>query len=177
MKKNLLLLLVASVLGLAACGETSEENVGGTVNSDDSGPEATEPAEDTEQNVEGEDNEINEVIADNENLKATLVKIVKKTHSTWGNSIEVIFDVENKRQDKIEVQARSVSADGRMVDETLLSMSQEVAAGKSAKATLSIEDYEGYKFPELNSDLEMELHVFSWDDMEYEENFPVKVEL
>lgn len=173
----MLLPLLVFILGLAACGETSEENVGGTVNSsEDAETENVEEATDEEE-ATTEDNELNEVVADNENVKATLVKIVKKDDSTWGKSIEVIFDIENKREDSIEVQARSVSADGRMVDEGILSMSQEVAPGKAATAKLTFDDYEDHDFPELTSDFEMELHVFSWDEMEYEENFPVKVDL
>lgn len=156
-------------LGLAACGETTEENLGGTTSSN----EDVETA-DTEE-VKEDSNEINELIVDNENVKATLVKIVKKSDEIWGNSYEVIFDVENKRADTIEVQANTISADGRMVDETITSMSQEVASGKTAKATLSITEMEGYEFPELNSDFEMELHIFSWDDYEWSEDHPVKV--
>lgn len=157
------------LLLLAACGETTEENVNGKV-------ENTETEQTAEETKEDEKvNEINQVIVDNENVKATLVKIVKKEDPIWGKSIEVIFDVENKRQDSIEVQARSVSADGRMVDETLLVMSQEVAPGKSATAKLKIQEFEGYEFPELKENFEMTLHIFSWDQMDYQEDHPVKV--
>lgn len=157
------------LLLLAACGETTEENVNGKVEN----TETEQTAEETEEDEKV--NEINQVIVDNENVKATLVKIVKKEDPIWGKSIEVIFDVENKRQNSIEVQARSVSADGRMVDETLLVMSQEVAPGKSATAKLKIQEFEGYEFPELKENFEMTLHIFSWDQMDYQEDHPVKV--
>lgn len=157
------------LLLLAACGETTEENVNGKVEN----TETEQTAEETKEDEKA--NEINQVIVDNENVKATLVKIVKKEDPIWGKSIEVIFDVENKRQDSIEVQARSVSADGRMVDETLLVMSQEVAPGKSATAKLKIQEFEGYEFPELKENFEMTLHIFSWDQMDYQEDHPVKV--
>ena len=158
---------------LTACGNTTEENVEGTV--DNTGTDTTN--ENTnEGKAANDENEINQLIVDNENVKATLVKITKINDDTWGNSIEVTFDVENKRQETIEVQARSVSADGRMVDETLLSMSQEVAPGKTATAKLTIMEMEGYEFPELTSDFEMTLHIFSWDNYEYEEDHPVKVQ-
>lgn len=156
-------------LSLTACGETTEENVNGKVEN----TETEQTAEETKEDEKA--NEINQVIVDNENVKATLVKIVKKEDPIWGKSIEVIFDVENKRQDSIEVQARSVSADGRMVDETLLVMSQEVAPGKSATAKLEIQEFEGYEFPELKENFEMTLHIFSWDQMDYQEDHPVKV--
>ena len=163
MKKCIYSAALVSALMLGACGDTTEENVGGTV--EESSTETTEDAV----------NEINQVIVDNENVKATLLKIIKVTDDIWGNSYEVIFDVQNKRSDSIEVQARSVSADGRLVDETLLSMSQEIAPGKSAYATLTISEFDGYEFPEMNSNFEMTLHIFSWDDYDYSEDHLVKV--
>src|SRR5690606_18120254 len=120
--------------------------------------------ENTEQQAEDTSNnekEINEVIVDNENVKVTLVKIVSKSDDIWGNSVEVVYDVTNKRSDNIEVQARNVTVDDRMVDETLLSMSQEVAPGKSATATLTINEFEGYELPKFENNFEMTLHIFS----------------
>ena len=168
MKKVIYSATLVSALMLGACGDTTEENVGGTVEESGTEVNATETTDDAV-------NEINQVIVDNENVKATLLKITKVTDDIWGNSYEVIFDVQNKRTDSIGVQARSVSADGRMVDETLLSMSQEIAPGKSGYATLTISEFDGYEFPEMNSDFEMTLHIFSWDDYDYSEDHLVKV--
>lgn len=172
MKKLAFFVTLLLSLLIAACGGTEEENLGGNVDS----TEKTESATDNETKEESStDQELNQVIVDNDNLKATLVKIVKKKDDIFGNSVEVIFDITNKRADNIEVQARSVSVDDRMVDETLLSMSQEVAAGKSATATLTINEYEGYEFPKFENNFEMTLHIFSWDDYDYSEDHPVNV--
>lgn len=170
---NKLLLLVSTfllTLGLVACSET-EENLSGKV--DNSKTEESNTEE--ENKTDGEENEINEVIVDNDNVKATLIKIVKKDDPIFGKSVEVVFDVQNKRNESIEVQARSVSVDDVMVDEALLTMSQEVAPGKSAKAILSIYELEDYDFPEFKNNFEMELLIFSWDNIDYEEKHPVKV--
>lgn len=175
MKKLLFSLLLLLTLVLAACGSTKEENVSGKVDTDKATSTEQEATEEVSEEASNDENEINQLIVDNENVKATLVKIVKKSDDIWGNTIEVVFDVENKRSDTIEVQANTVSADGRMVDETLLSMSQEVAPGKAATATLTINEFEGYEFPTLESDFEMTLHIFSWDDYDYTEDHPVKV--
>ena len=176
MKKRIYSAALVSALILGACGDTTEENIGGTVEKSGTEVNSTETSTNAESGtLEDAINEINQVIVDNENIKATLLKITKVTDDIWGNSYEVIFDVQNKRSDSIEVQARSVSADGRMVDETLLSMSQEVAPGKSAYATLTISEFDGYEFPEMNSDFEMTLHIFSWDNYDYSEDHPVKV--
>lgn len=87
----------------------------------------------------------------------------------------MVFDITNKRDHSIEVQARSVSVDDRMIDETILSMSQEVAPGKSATAKLTIQEFEGYEFPQFEKNLEMTLYFFSWDNVDYEEEHPVSV--
>ncbi|MBB5148489.1 hypothetical protein [Ureibacillus thermosphaericus] len=170
MKKILSFMLFLSLFLLAACGDKTEENLSGDVDSTD-----TETAEGTEDQTDNREQEINEVIVDNENVKATLVKIVKIQDETWGNSVEVVFDITNKRDHSIEVQARSVSVDDRMIDETILSMSQEVAPGKSATAKLTIQEFEGYEFPQFEKNLEMTLYFFSWDNVDYEEEHPVSV--
>ncbi|MEK4284211.1 MULTISPECIES: hypothetical protein [Ureibacillus] len=170
MKKILSFMLFLSLLLLAACGDKTEENLSGDVDSTD-----TETAEGTEDQTDNREQEINEVIVDNENVKATLVKIVRIQDETWGNSVEVVFDITNKRDHSIEVQARSVSVDDRMIDETILSMSQEVAPGKSATAKLTIQEFEGYEFPQFEKNLEMTLYFFSWDNVDYEEEHPVSV--
>lgn len=120
--------------------------------------------------------EINKEIANDEIIQATLVDIKKVEDEIFGNSIEVKFEVVNKTDKTIEVQARQVSADGKMVDESALSMSQEIAPGKSADAVLTIMEFEGTALPKMEENFEMVLHVFSWDDMDFEKNYPVKVE-
>lgn len=171
MQKLLYLISVTSLLLLAACGDTTEEDLGGNVDTDTTNENTEQQAEDTSNN----EKEINEVIVDNENVKVTLVKIVSKSDDIWGNSVEVVYDVTNKRSDNIEVQARNVSVDDRMVDETLLSMSQEVAPGKSVTATLTINEFEGYEFPKFENNFEMTLHIFSRDNMDYTEEHPVSI--
>lgn len=166
--------LIMSIV-LAGCGETETESVPGNVQTD-STQKNTEKNSETDSADKGvEENKINQVIVDNDNYKATLLEIVKKSDEIWGNSIEVIYEIENKLNYTIGVQARSVSADGYMVDEATLSMSQEVAAGKKAKAVLTINDFEGYDFPELNSDFEMKLYMFNYDSFEEIAEHDVKV--
>lgn len=171
MKKLYYVLSILLLFLLTACGEKTEENLGVEVDN----TENEQEQKNEEETAKKDENELNQVIVDNENVKATLVKIVKKEDDVWGNSVEVIFDVTNKRQDAIEVQANSVSVDDRMVDETLLSMSQEVAPGKSATATLTINEFEGYEFPKFENNFAMTLHIFSWDNMDYSEDHPVEV--
>ncbi len=175
-KYKFILISFLALFMLTACGDNKEENVNGTVENDNEENAGAGDNDKTEEGSKNVENEINEVIVDNENIKATLVKIVKVSDEVWGNSIEVIFDIENKRTDSIEVQARSVSADGRMVDDTLITMSQEIAPGKAATAKLEIMETEGYEFPKLTSDFEMTLHVFSWENYDFEEDHPVKVQ-
>lgn len=172
-----LFIALLSLFMLSACGDNNDDNVGDTVENETTKEDTTTDGnEEAEKANKNEEKEFNELIVDNENIKATLVKIAKLSDEVWGNSIEVIFEIENKREDSIEVQARSVSADGRMIDDSLITMSQEIAPGKSASTKLEIMEMEGYEFPELKEDFEMTLHIFSWEDYEFEEDHPVKVQ-
>lgn len=175
MKKVMLLLMTFLLVAfLAACGDESDASANDTEeSSEETSDDAAE--EETEEN-EGQVYEYNQEIADNDNFKATLVSIEQSYDEFFESDvIEVTFEVENKRDDAVEFQARQVSIDGKMVDEMLLSMSQEVAGGKSADAVLTIEDYEGGEIPALEGDFEMLLNVFSWDDMDYDEEAEVNV--
>mgnify|MGYP003504971339 FL=1 len=170
MNKFIFSAVLILTVALAGCGNSSEENINGTIKNDT----ATNSNNGAEKENEEKEN-INQVIVDNDMYKITLLEIVKKEDVIWGNSIDVVYEVENRLDYTIGVQARSVSADGYMVDEAIYSMSQEVAAGKKAKAVLTINDFEGYDFPELTSDFEMTLVVFNYDTFEDIAEHPVKV--
>lgn len=178
-KFKLLATLGICGLVLAACGEESASTEN-TETQEVTTEESVDTQEETSEEVSDETSEsifeYNQVVADNENFKATLLEIEYIYDEEWDEErIEARFDVENKREDTIEVQARSLSINGRMVDDGLQSMSQEIAPGKIAEAVLTIEDYSGEKLPALEGDFEMLLHVFSWDDMDYGEDAEVKV--
>lgn len=178
-KIKLLATLGICGLVLAACGEESastETTETQNVTTEESVETQEESSKEVSKESEESVFEYNQVIADNDNFKATLLEIEHVYDEEWDEErIEVRFDVENKRADTIEVQARSLSINGRMVDDGLQSMSQEVASGKVAEAVLTIEDYSGEELPALEGDFEMLLHVFSWDNMDYEEDAEVKV--
>ncbi|MGP6138616.1 hypothetical protein [Jeotgalibaca sp. A127] len=177
-------LLSLSALLLVACSESATEN-------ETEGVTETNEVQSSEiipeENVETEESitedvssgiiyEYNEVIADNDNFKATLLEIEYIYDELWDEEkIEIRFDVENKLEDSIEVQARSLSINDRMVDDSIQMMSQEVAPGKIAEAVLTLQDYEGNDLPALEGNLEMLLHIFSWDNMDYEEDAAVSV--
>ena len=152
-KKLAIIFSLLMTVMLAACGSTEVTEKEGTVSSGDT------PAEETGNQEESNATEekVNQLIADDENIKATLVGIVEKKDDIWGNSIEVTFEVENKTDKTIEVQADEVSADNKMVDEALCSMSTEISPGKLADCVLTISDYEGHTFPTLEENLEMKL--------------------
>lgn len=173
-KKLAIIFSLLMSMMLVACGSTEVEEKEATVTSGEAVEEETATEEEaTEETATEED--VNQLIVDDENVKATLVSIVEKQDDIWGKSIEVTFEVENKTDTTIEVQAREVSADNKMVDDMLLSMSTEISPGKLADCVLTIEEYEGYTFPTLEENLEMKLHIFSWDDSNFELEYPVNV--
>lgn len=177
MRKVLFAMLLTLSLVLVGCGET--ESLSGTVTNDSTNTENTENSNNnvdaTVENEKDEENEVNQVIVDNDSYNITLLEILKKTDDIFGDSIEIVYEVENHLDKTITLQARDVSADGYMVDETLVSMSQDVVGGKKAKAVLSIHDFEGYDFPVLEEDFEMVLHVFDTDSWDTIEDHEVKV--
>lgn len=177
MKKLTWLLSIFLVFGLiSACGNSANDTDGDTTDTTDEVTEA-DKNEQSDKEDGGKVREYNQQIVDNENIRATLVRVEHIVDETWDEErVEIVFEVENKRSDTIEVQAREVSADGKMIDDMMLVMSQEVAAGKLADAVLKIENYEG-DLPAMEDNIEMVLHIFSWDDMDYTEDHPVTIDL
>lgn len=170
--KSLLLFGVSSLL-LVACGDDD----GSSAEKESNDPEVEEVEAQEEDNNKVID--IDEEVASDETLNATLVYAEYDEGDEFDfGEIKIVFEVENVSEKDIEIQARSVSIDDHMVDESLISMSQEVVSGKSAKAILKLVDYDDEPdFPELVGNLEMKLHVFDWDDHEFEKDYDVNVEL
>ncbi|PTY92935.1 hypothetical protein [Heyndrickxia sporothermodurans] len=180
MKKGLkiigIIVALIIVIGIiASLGSGSEtEQVEGNVNKQDQSAEQ-KSADKKEAAKEDNNTDVNKVIADDENVKATLLRVERKKDDVFGDTIDVVFEIQNKTDRNLEFQARSVSVDGKMVDETILSMSQEISPGKTADARLTMTEFEGYELPALEKDLELELHGFDWDNMEFELNYPVSI--
>jgi len=150
-------------------------------------PEAVKPTETVETTAEKPEptknenlREYNKVLVDNENLRAELLSIEYMYDDIFDQEvIEVTFDIKNKQDFPIEVQARSVSINDRMVegDDILVAMSQEVGPGKSAYAVLSIQNFGDKGRLKLEGNFEMTLHIFNWDDWDYSVEIPVSVPL
>lgn len=176
MKKILLGATLFSALLLASCGGESKEKIEGSV-------ESTAAVENTAKESTSEEaasndikTEYNQEIADDENIKISLMNIEHISNKDYNEEKYVVsFDVTNKRSETIAVQAREVSINNRMVDESLLNMSTDIAGGKSATAKLEIQDYTGGELPELTGNLEMILHTFDWDSMENSHDVPVSI--
>ncbi len=168
-------------LGIGGCTtqETVKPTETGTVATPTEEPEATtteQPEPTKNENLR----EYNKVLVDNENLRAELLSIEYMYDDIFDQEvIEVTFDIKNKQDFPIEVQARSVSINDRMVegDDILVAMSQEVGPGKSAYADLSIQGFGKGKLPKLEGNFEMTLHIFNWDDLDYQIDIPVSVPL
>lgn len=159
MKKTVSLFMLIFVIGaLVACGS----------NASHSNNEGKKP--------ESEKQEFNQEVVDNENIKAMLSTFERKVDDDTEDTIEVIFEVENKRNDAIEVQARGVSADGNVIEEEMVKMSQKASPGEKVKAVLTIQNPEG-ELPEVEEEIDMFLHIFSWDDMDFTEDHDVKIDL
>lgn len=186
MKKVLILFLSLLVgLTLAACGDSESgekeiTSVESTEQSKEESKESTESSTDSadkkEEDSSNEAKEFNDIIADNDHLKATLISIEKVVDEEWDEEYySVNIEIENKREDTIEVQAHQVSADGRMIDDFVY-FSETIAGGKIADGKMQIQNYEG-ELPSMEENLEFILNVYSHDDYEFENSTDVKIEL
>jgi len=178
MKKILGVTLVLLLcLGMGGC--TKQEAVEPTPT--ETGTVATTTQEKPEPTKNENLREYNKVLVDNDNLRAELLSIEYIYDDFWDQeTIKVTFDVKNKQSFPIVVQARSVSINDRMVDTgdgVLVAMSQDVGPGKSAYAVLEIQNVGDGKLPKLEGNFEMTLHIFNWDDLDYQIDIPVSVPL
>lgn len=121
---------------------------------------------------------VNYEIIDNKNVKATLVDIRNVQHDVYGNAIEVRFQVVNKDKKKtLTVRAKDVAVDGEKLDGSSVIMSTDIPKGETSEAVLTIMEFEDCKLPAMEASFEMVLNVFSWDDLDFDQNHKFNVEL
>src|SRR5699024_380128 len=180
MKKIILMLMVSFVLILGACTETENKEME-SIESTETNTQEVSDENNLEENENSEEpekeskKELDQTLVDNDNLKAVVTSITKIEDKEWDEErYEISIEVDNKREDTIEVQAYEVSADDVMIDDMVM-FSETVAGGKRSNATMIIENYEG-ELPEMENNLEFILDVFGFDDYDYEENHDVKIE-
>ena len=158
--------------GIVACGETEVKEEKEVKKVESTAKETKEaPAKE-----EAAPSIVKEVV-NNESIKATLMRIESGDNPDWGGEYhEIVFEIENKTDLNIVIQARNVSADGKMVDEANVFMSQEITPGKKADATLTLQDFGDGKIDEIKENIEVTLAVFDWN-YALEEEHTVKVAL
>lgn len=179
MKKVLVGFGIVGMLGVAAVACTddgaTEKQVSNVKSEQTAGiPEKQEKKEATKDN--GTIN-VDKVIADTANVKATFTSVVLKKDEIFGDSYEIHFDIQNKTGKTITVQSRELSTDGKMVSDVIQSMSQDIAAGKSADSILTITKLDGYDFPEIKKNVELTLDFFNAESFDTIEKHKVNVNL
>lgn len=180
MRKLLVLFTVLFTIMLVGCSfnfadkDVEEKEVSAVETSDDKEVDNDEVIEEEEEEKE-ETTEIEKVLVDNKHLKATMKNIVKVTNERWDEErYEINIEIENKRDDTIEVTAREVSADDVMIDKMVF-FSETVASGKTAHGQMAIENFDG-PLPDMKENLEFILHIYSHDDFDFEDNHEIKIE-
>lgn len=141
---------------------------------------ADEGAKDAEKNVAGKKDSVRKVnyeITDNKKVKATLIDIKNVQHEVYGNTIEVRFQVVNKDKKDLTVRAKEVSVDGKKLDGSTVIMSTDIPKGETGEAILTIMEFEDVQLPAMAESFEMVLNVFSWDDLDFDQNHKFTVEL
>jgi len=173
MRKIFILMFLAIItFGLTACGEEATEKEVESVGA--SGKEDKEEEADAE-DATSEKEEVGEVIADDDHIKATLVSVEHIEDETFDEELyEVNIELENKTDETLEVQANEVSIDGTMVDD-LVFFSETVAGGKSSNGVLTIQNYDG-DLPTMDNDIEFILSILNEETFETIADHDVNVE-
>lgn len=173
MKKYLLLLTSVILLGSTSVVSAQVDNSARIAEIEEQIKELQ--AELTELKSDTSDSEA--IIADDEEIFAKFVEI-RERERNGEIYYDLFFEVENRTDVILEVQANTVSINNVMVPERIFSMSQEVAPGKKAFAEMTLRDRSReIGVPELTGNLEMTLHIFNWDDRDFVLDFPVIVNL
>jgi len=189
MKKLLVFLASMSLFLLAACGESTTEEVSSELKKETETEKAEvekkkeEVTEEVEEESEEEEattdiDEVNQNIADDDIVKIDLINVERITDEFMGDSIKVNFEIENRSDVKIVVQSRDLSIDGYMAED-IASMSAEVMPGKKAKESLTIDEMlldEGEELPKLEDTLEMSLLVADYDTFEDINSYDVHID-
>ena len=119
---------------------------------------------------------INYKIADNEQIKAVLIDIKNVQHQVYGNSID-IGSRSRTNSTSMTVRAEEVRVDGKELDKTTVIMSEDIPAGETAEAVLTILEFEDHPLPAMQRSIEMILNVYSWEDWDFEQNHRFTVSL
>lgn len=174
MKK--LLVGIVLVFLLAACGEETKD-IDTSVDQND---EQNQKDENTSGDSANKENNVGDEAADTREETASVVVLdeagVKITYTgltitedaVFGKEAKLNFSIENSTDKLVTVQERNMSVDGYMVDETILTFSEDVAAGKKAKGAITFSEFEGYDFPAFNETIEFDLVVIdgeSWENI------------
>lgn len=161
---------------LAACGETTTEDKEiNSVESSSNNDKAENNVNNGNEEAESETEEVGEVIADDDYVKATLVNVEYVNDEMFDEQKYVInIDLENKTSDKIVVQARDVSIDGTMVDDMVF-FSEEIAGDKNANGKMEIQNYEG-DLPTMDDNIEFILLIVDEETFEDKAEHDVKVD-
>lgn len=170
LKKYLLVLSLALLVLMAACGNSEETpKEVSKVEKESNGSENN----DTE---EVEEESYNEVLIDSDITTITLEGISNVTDDIFGDSHVIKVSIENKSDDTIVIQTDQVSVDGLMVTDNVF-FSEEVAAGKKANGKIEIQVFDDEELPPLDEELEMILKVISEETYETIEEEKINIEI
>ncbi|QFG05674.1 hypothetical protein 035JT001_7 [Bacillus phage 035JT001] len=113
-----------------------------------------------------------------DNIDAKVIKVERKEDVVFGDTYSVKVQVKNKRSDTIAVSANSVSFDGKMVSAEMITMYQEIQAGKTADVELTIASYEeGESIPTLKKELIVDMLTVDTETYMTNESSQIKVNI
>lgn len=150
------IILLFIILFFSACGMF----FGAVSDEIDQSTSTTEKAVSNGSKDEGSAEEVvaekNIVVVDDAVAKITITGFVTKKDAIFGDSADLKVEIVNKSDKTLEVSTSEISVDGMMADD-LVVFYETVAPGKTAKGTVSFEDWlteEGEDIPAFKENIE-----------------------
>lgn len=118
------------------------------------------------------------IVYEDEKFKISLkYKEIPDFEKYFQDSLELVFEVENKMDEDVVLQVESLSIDGKMVNSGQIVSSTDIHAKKLADTFVRITADRKEDLPKAEKDMEIDFKVFSWDNEKIRENIRVEIDL
>ena len=131
-----------------------------------------------EKKVTEDRKDYDKIVYEDDQLKISLkYKEIPDFEKYFQDSLDLVFEVENKMDEDIVLQVESLSIDGKMVNSAQIASSTDIHAKKLADAFVRVAGDSREDLPKAEEDIEIDFKVFSWDNDKLNQNIRVEIDL
>lgn len=120
---------------------------------------------------------VNEVVVDNTKYKITLLTINTTYNDNDGHTLKVKYEIQNKGEESITIQAKDLFADGSIIRDELVHLSQDITSNATAHAELAVIEAYPYFFPDPREELDMSLVISTITDTSTPDVIPITIRI